>query len=356
MFKRDWRAAIAIGLTLLWVAPTLSQQSKQPVLKGDPVPNAGQQQRAQDRQQAAPNKEQRSPDLLSVIEGIERAIREHVTKEDQEESKRKEKREVADLEAQQEQAFWAKAMFWAAFAALFLTFAGLALTSIGVGLLYYTLGHTRDAAKAAQESVVLAQRAAKAAEDTNALVASNAAREVRAFLSVIPAGINELIRGNGSGHRRVMGHVDVRNVGKLPARNVWVRVKMRIDGRDDIDGSETKRGVVSEVFRPPEDPMDTDPEFGVDRAILPGTEMRQGAANDDILYMDDLVKASNLYVYVWGVVYYDDGYRRRFTKFRHRYAIASRDRRLDGESEAFETRAIITVDKARYHPFGNSAD
>lgn len=292
---------------------------------------------------------------MPAIKSIEAAIREHIAKEDKAESERKEKREVDDLEAQKDQAFWAKAMFWAAFAALFLTFAGLALTGIGVALLYYTLGHTRDAAKAAQESVTLAQRAAKAAEDTNAIVATNAALELRAYLSVLPAGINELV-GDGSNRRRVMGHVDVRNVGNLPARNVWLRVKMRIDDRDDLDGSETKRGVVSVVFQPPDDPKATDPEFGVDRAILPDTEMRQGAAQDDIVLMEDLLNQKTRYVYVWGVVYYDDGYGRRFTKFRHRYAIASRERRMDTESEAFETRSIITVDKARYHPFGNSAN
>ena len=66
---------------------------------------------------------------------------------------------------------------------------------------------------------------------------------------------------------------------------------------------------------------------------------------------------SGKYVFVWGVVYYHDGFgTRRFTRFCHRYATASYDRSVNWKAKTFRTRCILDGDKARYHTEGNEAD
>jgi len=338
MLNRYWRAAIAVGCGLaLFVCPVaaaLAQQPKQPALKGQPVPEAGQQQRAQDRKDDTAPKDKGTSELLSAIQGIEAAIRSHVAKEDKGESKRKEQREIDDLKAQQDMASWAKWMFWAAV-------ASLVLTAVGVYLIYRTLGYTRDAAKAAADAVEEARKATAAAEETNNTVARNSYLELRAYVSVVPAGINELIST-----QLAMGHVDVRNVGKLPAREVSVHVRMRIHDREAaLDPRE-------DDFPIPEDRQIK----AIDRTIQPGAEMTQGCQEEDLLFVGHLLQARDKYVYVWGVVYYSDGQQRRHTKFRHRYPIISHVRGVDWNQPAYATSEIITVDKARYDPYGNSAN
>jgi hypothetical protein len=65
-------------------------------------------------------------------------------------------------------------------------------------------------------------------------------------------------------------------------------------------------------------------------------------------------------LFVWGVVFYRDGYdESRFTRFCHRYHWESRDRTIEAIYRAgLPTRAeaLISSDKARYHPSGNEAD
>jgi hypothetical protein len=141
-----------------------------------------------------------------------------------------------------------------------------------------------------------------------------------------------------------MGHVYVKNVGKLPAREVVVQVRMKVGDR-----------VVALSEREDDFPLPSD-TMVTDRAVLPGTEMRQGAAESDLVAVADLLPQTDRYVYVWGVVYYNDMYQRRFTRFRHRYPIASHASREDWGEPAREARTIIAVDKARFDPFGNSAN
>lgn len=221
-------------------------------------------------------------------------------------------------------------------------------TRRGLYLIFVTFVAAAWAAWEARKAAKGANSGAAAAEITNRLVARNAALELRAYLSVLPGGINQLIRSTSA-----MGHVHVRNVGKLPARNVWVEVRMRIDDRDDLSG---KSLFDDANYGVSDDPKEFDPNFRVDRAIQPGTEMRQGSAEDDEIHVLDIEGQPARHIFVWGVVYYDDGSKRRFTRFRHRYAIASRVRSDILTSMSDKTREIIAVDKARFHPFGNSAN
>src|SRR5262245_5939505 len=85
-------------------------------------------------------------------------------------------------------------------------------------------------------------------------------------------------------------------------------------------------------------------------AIQPGTQIRQGAAEDDTIPIATLLAQRERYAYVWGLVYYDDSTQGRFTRFRHRYAIASHNRGEDWNQPAWKTREVIAIDKAHYHP------
>jgi hypothetical protein len=161
------------------------------------------------------------------------------------------------------------------------------------------------AAKAAEDSAGTADKTLKSIEETSKL-------ELRARISVFAGGVNQLI-----GEDHGMGHVALKNVGKLPARNVSLWVDMMLS-----DYREAKFDV------PPDDEK-------VARVVQPGTEMSQGSKT--LIHLLDL-RTANRYAYVWGVAYYDDGYgRRRFTRFCHRYATRAHDRATDWGTEALQT-------------------
>jgi hypothetical protein len=162
---------------------------------------------------------------------------------------------------------------------------------------------------------------------------SNTKRELRAYISVEPAGINALI-----GSTKAIGLVIVRNVGKIPANNVEVIVRMSLIADKSID--------TSDPGTPP----------ASDRTIQPGSAMQQGS--DETVAAPDIVRGSgDMYVYVWGVVRYGDGFvPDRRTWFCHRYDCASHVHTENWVSPSYVTRAVIKAEKARYHTSGNVAD
>jgi hypothetical protein len=230
----------------------------------------------------------------------------------------------ADLCQQWRMAAAAETQLWMNGAGLILLIGTLAFTARAARA-------ARDAANAAKEAADAANSSAISDREANELIRTNAQLELRAYLSAVPAGVNQLI-GVAAG----IGHVDVRNVGKLPARNVSVYVRIKISDEREAD------------FPVPADTQ------SATRVIQPGAEMRQGS---DELNLRTIIDGQG-YVFVWGVVYYEDGYsRRRFTRFCHRYAIEAVNRHVAWLLDpALETRRIIDSDKARYHETGNEAD
>jgi len=184
MHGRYWVHVIAAGLLAVsgWSLP--AQEIRQPVLKDQPVPEAGQQQRAQNGQQDAAAKEQDAAGLLSAIKGIEAALREHIAKEDKAESERKEQREIKDLKAQEDMARWAERMFWA-------TIGSLILTAVGVGLILWNLFYARDMARTsnamaghAELSTIAAMDAAQASADAVAVARQTLVAQQRPWIAV----------------------------------------------------------------------------------------------------------------------------------------------------------------------------
>lgn len=159
-------------------------------------------------------------------------------------------------------------------------------------------------------------------------------RELRAYIAVAPMGVAQLI-----GRKEAIGQVELRNVGRLPARRVFLTVHMEI-------GKRTRMSFAV----PGDDPAE--------RAVQPGAEMRQGSKK--YIAIPNIVGAKpedERHVFVWGIVHYDDGYGcRRFTRFCHRYNVASHNRGVNWKLAASKTRLIIDPDKARYHTHGNDAD
>ena len=185
---------------------------------------------------------------------------------------------------------------------------------------------TKEVANAMDEAASAMRRSAAISEAAMVAAQKNSETQLRAYLSVIPAGVNPLV-GNIEG----MGHVIVRNVGKTPAHGVRVRAHMF----QTTDLNHPLWKVDPDTERP-------------ERSIQPDAEMRRGS--DEKLPVEELCRPGK-YIYVWGVVYYDDGYgNRRSTRFCHTYQSASFNRGREANMP------IISVDKARYHHFGNDAD
>jgi hypothetical protein len=237
---------------------------------------------------------------------------------------REEWRDEKDLEAQQEMARWA---WWMMVA----SFASVLVTGVGVWFVKHTLDATRAAVKEAEKGTKAAADAVAATREANNLLRDSAAKELRAYISVEPGGINQLI-----GRRESMGHVVVCNVGKLPARDVSIVARM---------SPAIERWI---------DPPPVHDFENVSRVIQPGAAVRQGTKETFPIWN---FQTSDGYIFVWGAVYYGDGFgKRRFTRFCHRYPIASRNRTIDLENYATETIRVIDSDKARYHTDGNEAD
>lgn len=165
----------------------------------------------------------------------------------------------------------------------------------------------------------------------------------RAYLSVEPEGISA-----SNSADKCHPNITIRNAGNLPARNVkWV-----IDYTVTLD-DRLANFLVDEARAEGEN------------TLTPGGGMKQGGK---IIYIGndpgDLRKQIGLYLYVWGAVYYDDGFGiDRTTRFCHRYNsvnledVTNNFHRPDG---SILLRSVvgkkIDAQFARIHRYGNDAD
>ncbi|WP_415013724.1 hypothetical protein [Brevundimonas sp.] len=110
-------------------------------------------------------------------------------------------REQRDLDAQEDMAIWAQAMFWTALAQALLSAAGIVL-------IYITFRETRRAANSAEEIVDVTRRSAE--------------RQMRAYLSIRRVQIEDFKVGE---YPKVT--IDLRNTGQTPAKRISARIDMR---------------------------------------------------------------------------------------------------------------------------------
>jgi hypothetical protein len=148
----------------------------------------------------------------------------------------------------------------------------------------------------------------------------------RAYLSVQPDGIRRLFKPPETAH----ASISIVNAGNLPARNIaWVinQAFSDDDGLKDF-------------------PVDRDKAEGAN-VVVPRSHMIQGGQPFPAgLGTFATPESSSKYLYVWGAVFYNDGFGdNRTTKFCHRYNGIN----YNGSSD-------IIADHGRLHSTGNDAD
>jgi hypothetical protein len=227
MLSRIRGAAIAFGL-IAALAGASAQESIEPTLKSQPVPESRELTGAEHRQTEPPEQETGADRLIPALNAIEGAIRDLITKEDAAEHDRQERREIDDLKAQQDMAFWAEAMSWA-------SFSTVALTFVSILLIWRTFIHTRRAAEAASAGTDAAiaaakeaQRTADAAVEANKLNREAFIAEQRAWVALKEVQILSPLTWSG---KRVTATFSIilRNTGRTLATSVRADVKISLD-------------------------------------------------------------------------------------------------------------------------------
>lgn len=195
MTKGNWLHRVALGALLVALAGSPhAQQQQQPERPAEP------------QRQANPAPDL-SPTLRSIFnEAVEILAREKAEGADAE--KRKEDREKADLNAQQEQSLWAQIAALAACIALFVN-----------GLTLWFLWRTFRETKRTADGAV---RAANAAEDAVSVTSDTAKRQLRAYMSAAESRLDDF-----ETDKVARSFIVFRNTGQTPAYDVRSRVALR---------------------------------------------------------------------------------------------------------------------------------
>jgi hypothetical protein len=161
----------------------------------------------------------------------------------------------------------------------------------------------------------------------------------RAYISVEPDGLHPHAKGGAC-----TPTIEIVNVGKLPARNVrWtIHSILDFDNRRPQSKLTIRWPLEGEITLPP------------------GARMKQGALEPRRVAHDtvSLRPQFGLYVYVWGVVKYDDGFGiEQTTNFCHRYNCVNLRNVIPNVADrfAYSSPAMIAAEFGRYHRYGNDA-
>lgn len=200
MFRSYGIAVFAVVGWLGFVLTADAQQTASPTLEGKPVPPAQSPDSPGNRKDSSAKEQANTRDPTPALEKIESAIREMIPKPDETQNQRQENREVADLKAQQDMAFWAKLMLWA-------STASIAFTFVGLGLIWRTLHHTRRTADYAKEAVETSRQIGEA--------------QIRAYLRCRSATYQIT-------EDTVLAILDIENVGQSPAQSVQIKGSVNI--------------------------------------------------------------------------------------------------------------------------------
>lgn len=148
----------------------------------------------------------------------------------------------------------------------------------------------------------------------------------RAYLSVQPDGVRRLFKPPETAH----AGISIVNAGNLPARNVaWIinQAFSNDDGLKDF-------------------PIDTVKAEGTNVVVPQSHMIQNGQPFPAGLGTFATPESSSKYLYVWGAVFYNDGFGdNRTTKFCHRYNGIN----YNGSSD-------VIAEHGRLHSFGNDAD
>lgn len=257
---------------VLWVGSALAQEVQNvdtPVLEGQPKTESGNDTSKEQREERGQKEKPPAEKLTPALNKIETAIRDFITQQRAAQSQGPKDNEISDLEAQKDMALWAKFMSWTSFAMVFITFGG-------VILIYRTLIETR-------KMLTEAENTTTAAIDTVKVTSDTAERQLRAYVGVIEATMDE----PGSLHVSVQ----IKNVGKTPAYALtawhgW-------ETGDDVKFTDNTEGSRS----------------GPQRDLFPGVDFR---LKIPISFKNSFTKKAALGrkipFYVWGGVHYTDAF------------------------------------------------
>ena len=237
MSQLYWGFIFAVGLI---AGSSLSaQEPPKTALEGQPETQSGENEGATGGEDQRPPEQAQPIDISPALKGIESAIRELEPDEDDFERQERNDRERRDLEAQENMAFWAKAMTWATVATVLLTLAALIA-------IIRTLHHTKRAADAAdlmvneaKSTTVAAMAAAKESERQADIAQRSLALQHKPWLGVrLTEDFVENMRDFDSGGaeskpaRVLMSAVImIENISQWPAR--ISAVKITVDGYPD---------------------------------------------------------------------------------------------------------------------------
>jgi hypothetical protein len=308
------RAAAGIALLLTLVAPSTAQQLKEQP-KQQPITSPSNQA----AQPSAPDKRGNGelPLAVKILPSPK-----STTEAEKEERDRKEQQEKAAVDkrlADDTKRLADKTdnlSFYTGLLAVFTLFLFF-VSVVQAGFFLWQLLLIKDSAK---DTTDLA-KAAKSTAEANKLAQ-------RAYLSVEPQGIMP-----SADKSEVISHISIKNVGHLPARNVAWFVNVTPSQNNELN-----------VF-----PVSRANAKG-SSVIFPETSTRRGS---DATKLEDALRDTKTqeklgHIYVWGAVYYDNGFGDNcWTKFCHRYPRAREIRPEHGG-------VCISSEDARYHEHGGN--
>jgi hypothetical protein len=151
----------------------------------------------------------------------------------------------------------------------------------------------------------------------------------RAYLAVVPQGVEP----KESDKRTLLAYVGITNTGHLPARKVRSYINFQPATNGELKDFPTHKAEGANV-------------------VAPGITMRKNSIKPlPVSEIEKLSKQGSLFFYVWGIVYYHDGFTDgRHIRFCHRYAWES-FRDLPGGA-GLAASAL----EARHHEYGNGTD
>lgn len=208
IFVRGAAIILALVASVLAAAQPIPVYEVGAPLEGEPIP--ARQDSSADPDYTNAGQQQTAPaDITPALEAIEGPKSDLIADEGADERQRQEHREIADLQAQQDMAVWAKLMTWA-------TWVGVFLTAVALLLIWRTLHHTRVASQAAVAAVI-------EAEKTVEITRQIGMAQVRAYVAIINAVIHEFAVGKVPFVR-----VQIKNGGQSPAYGLRAKSQLKI--------------------------------------------------------------------------------------------------------------------------------
>lgn len=183
----------------------------------------------------------------------------------------------------------------------------LGLAAVGTCALIVTLAFTARANWTAAIANTKAAEANALAKEAFEHSRETAALELRAYITVLPGGVRAMKVRKGE-PPKFLGHIAVRNVGRVQAKEAMISVQMAISAdRDRKDFQLPAKKDANRIGGLP-------PDLDVPRGAVKSVAYAELAA----------LQAVPKFVFVWGAVWYEDGFGiGRETTFVHRYNVAS---------------------------------